>query len=205
MTRRLNGSPDRVVNELDTFGGGGSGVGSNVIVDNPQDIASTNLLLILADLGNILTKLQGAITVNLGETGDLATETTLDEFRDSFLLEDFATEFTLDSGLGAYVDPIIGSHDLATQITLEPVSGPLPVGGRWFVRRLWIKAAYNLPDDVGVEFIVRLGSLVIAHDDLIKSQPYVDSIGKLGDVDAPLTLELLQARKVFYNIAARVV
>lgn len=76
MTVRVNGSPDRHIKEIDTFGGSGGGVGGNVIVDNPQDVASLALASILGELSDILSELQGAININVLNTPGL-TETEL--------------------------------------------------------------------------------------------------------------------------------
>lgn len=109
----------------------------------------------------------------------------------------FSLEATQKKQVGPYNVPIISTKStgaLETLLTPEP-------GGRLRVRRVWVKGAYNLADGVGVEFRVKLGDTVIAHDDVIASQPYADGVVKEGDVDAPLTIELLVPGKVFYNIS----
>lgn len=75
MTRRVNGTPDRFVNEIDTWSSGGSGgVGGLVDQGNAgiqewvivDAAANTKLTNILTELGNILAELQGTLSVSVG-------------------------------------------------------------------------------------------------------------------------------------------
>lgn len=94
--------------------------------------------------------------------------------------------------------PVVGSHSSADgpQVLFDPSPG-----ARCRVRRVWIKGEANIPSGSSVEFELKLGSTVIARDDVIKSQPYADGVVKIGATDAVLTLELFSSQKVFYNIA----
>jgi hypothetical protein len=124
---------------------------------------------------------------------------------EEILLLDFATETTLDSGLGIYSRIEPGYVDVVGPTVIDTPAN----NNQFFVRRIWMKAAYDLPDDLGVQFIVRLGSTIVAYDDLIKSQPYVDSIAKLGPTElgsgeGALSIELdVNTRRIYYNVAVR--
>lgn len=142
-----------------------------------------------------------------GSGGDASAanqQIEIDRLTDILAL-DFATETTLDSGLGVYSRIEPGYVDMTGPTVLDtPASG-----NQFFVRRIWLKGAYDIADNFGVEFIVRLGSTVIAHDDLATSQPYVDSIAKLGPAEAgggegELSIELSSSgSRIYYNFAVR--
>lgn len=140
------------------------------------------------ELDDINTKLAGTLTVADGHPDPL----TDSELRATPVVVDLSAHQTPVLSV-----PLIGNRAITGPTTLLTPSA----GARLRVRRIWFKAAYDIPDGVGVEFIAMLGSTVIANDDVIASQPYADGVIKLGAVDAALTVELLDARKVFYNIA----
>lgn len=217
-----NGTPDRIVFEQNEGGGGGATV---TIDGQPIGVHDDNVYARLADLLIALDNIKiDADSVNLNtdqlealeqEIIDLITarlpaaldgdgglkvhveNPTTTVTANLGTIDDVATETTLSQFVGPYSIPVIGSKNTATVDTLLTPSS----GHRLQVRRLWVKGAYDIPDGVGVEFIVKLGTTVIAHDDVISSQPYADGVVKLGDVDEALTLELLTAQKVFYNMA----
>lgn len=155
-----------------------------------------NLRTRLQAVQNSTAMLDALLSTRASEStlGSRASEATL------ALLEgkDFATEETLARQVGPYNVPLVGTRNVTGQTTLlTPASGE-----RVRVRRIWIKGAHAMGDNA-VEFIVKLGDTEIAHDEVIGDQPYADGVVKIGDVDAPLTLELLAGGlKVFHNIAA---
>lgn len=75
MTKRVNGTPDRFVNEIDTWSSGGSGGAGGLVDQGNAGIqewvivdaaANTKLANILTELGNILAELQGTLSVSVG-------------------------------------------------------------------------------------------------------------------------------------------
>lgn len=167
------------------------------IVINPGDINIGAVELKDADSDDRV-RVALPSTIDGSDNAEAVTDFLANQLLEELTDKDFATEYTLDSGLGVY-EPIISTIAVTGETPLLTPTGT----NRVLVRRIWTKGAFDIPDDTGVEFILRLGSKIIAHDDLIKSQPYADSIAKLGDAGDPLTIELLSAQKIYYNIAAR--
>lgn len=106
-------------------------------------------------------------------------------------------EPAVDAFIGPYSLPVVGFRDTTGEVPLfTPDSGK-----RVRVRRVFLQAAFDMADGVGVEVVVKLGTTVIVQTDFIGSQPYADGVVKLGDPDAALTIELMADEKVYYNFS----
>jgi hypothetical protein len=116
-----------------------------------------------------------------------------------------ATEATLLHKHGKVI-PIVGAQNvLNPQVIFGPSTTPARTPGTSLrVCRVWVHGADSIPDNSPVEFKLTVGDDLVDHDEVIRDAPYVNSTIRESDaIDETLTLELLSAQKVYFNVACQ--